>query len=168
MPNGLYTIYFHSGLKFTFKNKRKAERFQRKLNKYLEDSINTLNFHLIQIYTIYRQLYPIFSFPESNEYTSQIHNIEEKIKKAYLSAFNENNGPAFLYSHLSYGFAEFVDLTRQLEVVCRSRKYYYMAKQLRAAQRSLTYDWDNFETFDVNASLERNTLEIQTQKLNIV
>lgn len=164
----LYTIYFHSSLVFKFSNRRKAERFQLKLNAYIEDYIHTLNHHLVYSYSMLRELHCLLSYFQSNYYLKSIRTIEHLIDRTYIESTNPQNGAPFVYSNITSCFSECIDLFRSLESICRYKKYYHTVKQLRAARRSLIYDSDNFEQFNVTETLDRDRLESRHVKLNAI
>lgn len=166
-PDGSYSIFFHSNLRYSFSNLREAENFQRTLNKYLTEYANIINHSLIEVYTLYRKLWPLLKFRESSQIRSSIFSIEETLKKAYLASQRPTNGSAFVYSHFSYCFDEFNTTLSTIETLCKSKKYYFLVREIRAIRRNLVYSWDEFEKFNVKDTLERDKLEQQTVKLNV-
>ena len=148
--NGEYTIFLSSEHRFTFKNKRYAEVFQKKLSKYLQESIQLQNEYLIKLYTYYREYYYRLKGYELSSLSFTVRSIEENLNRIFKLSSSKENGPAYTYSSINYIYDSLISGYNTLIKVCKRDKNYFLSRGLESLKKGIIITANDFEEFSFN------------------
>ena len=159
-----YSIFLSSTKKWTFNNKRKADRFSMTLSKYFTNRVISINFLYKDLWNTYREMWMTLTIQEEQEIKILLERIVYKFDKMFHLPKNENYGYQ-IWAFLQCLVNTIEETSILLETKANSRKWVTLVWTLKRIKESIGSERQNLQWFKriqmKNVIEEEVTLGIQ-------